>query len=218
MALKMPMYATIDVENRDQAANCSTGFRSEVVLKGANLGGLAVTSDAYRLPDYKRHPLYVFGVQPYALKLRLHVAVVGGQIVAATRPEVLRQAIDASLAPPKAGRRPASSSSASIARARPRLRRLPTLLGGEGPGGLPSEHQLVGQSAQLYGVPMDGRPRLSEAKYGVRYFCPDDGQYRFDAERNQVVCTVHGNREDSQQSRCPKARPRSAGSSRASTK
>jgi hypothetical protein len=52
---------------------------------------------------------------------------------------------------------------------------------------------------QLYGAPMDEIPRLSEAKYGVYYFCPDGGQYRFEPEHNEVVCTVHGNREHSRQ-------------------
>ncbi len=46
---------------------------------------------------------------------------------------------------------------------------------------------------------MDEVARLSEAKYGVRYFCPDGGQYTFDADRSQVVCSVHGNREHSRQ-------------------
>jgi hypothetical protein len=56
---------------------------------------------------------------------------------------------------------------------------------------------------QLYGVPMEQISRLSEAKYGVHYFCPDDGQYCFDAEHNEVVCTVHGNREHSHQEPLP---------------
>ena len=28
---------------------------------------------------------------------------------------------------------------------------------------------------------------------------PDNGQYDYDAERNQVICSVHGNREHSRQ-------------------
>ena len=38
----------------------------------------------------------MFSVQVYAVKLRLHVAVVGDQITVATKPEVLRQVIDGS--------------------------------------------------------------------------------------------------------------------------
>jgi len=40
--------------------------------------------------------------------------------------------------------------------------------------------------------------RLSDAKYGVTYFCPD-GEYRYDRERDQVSSTVYGNREDARQ-------------------
>jgi hypothetical protein len=51
----------------------------------------------------------------------------------------------------------------------------------------------------LYDIPVEEVPRLADAKYGVRFFCPDHGQYRFDAETNQVSCSVHGNRRQSQQ-------------------
>ena len=57
----------------------------------------------------------------------------------------------------------------------------------------------IGNLCELYDVPANQVARLSEAKYGVRYFCPDGGRYAFDAQRNQVVCSVHGNREHSRQ-------------------
>ena len=52
---------------------------------------------------------------------------------------------------------------------------------------------------KLYDAPIGKIPELSEAKYGVRYYCPDNGDYSFDAELNQIVCSVHGNREHSRQ-------------------
>jgi hypothetical protein len=52
---------------------------------------------------------------------------------------------------------------------------------------------------KLYEVPVAEVPRLAEAKYGVRYFCPEHGTYEFDGKRDQVVCSVHGNRQDSRQ-------------------
>lgn len=56
---------------------------------------------------------------------------------------------------------------------------------------------------KLYDAPLEEVPRLSEAKYGVRYRCPDHGEYRFDASRDQVFCSVHGNRERSRRSPHP---------------
>ena len=47
--------------------------------------------------------------------------------------------------------------------------------------------------AKLYDAPLDEVDRLSEAKYGVRYFCPEHGRYEFDAAHDMVVCSVHGN-------------------------
>jgi hypothetical protein len=60
---------------------------------------------------------------------------------------------------------------------------------------------------KLYGTPIAEVPQLSEAKYGVTYFCPDHGVYSFDAERNQVLCSVHGNREESRQLRLDGRKP-----------
>ena len=91
MALKMPVYATIDVESRDQAAKLLQQLSQRVLLQGTDLVGLRLSADAYRLPDYKGHPLYVFGVELYAVKLRLHVAVVGDQLVVATKPGLLAE-------------------------------------------------------------------------------------------------------------------------------
>ena len=53
--------------------------------------------------------------------------------------------------------------------------------------------------AKLYDTPIDDVPRLAEAKYGVRYFCPEHGVYEYDAAHDMVVCSVHGNRADSKQ-------------------
>jgi hypothetical protein len=34
---------------------------------------------------------------------------------------------------------------------------------------------------------------------GVRQFCPDHGSYLFDRGKDQVMCSVHGNRQESRQ-------------------
>jgi len=203
-AVKMPVYMTIDVENRDQAAKLIEQLSQHVVLQGTNLGGLRLSADAYRLPDYKGHPLYVFGVELYAIKLRLHVAVVGDQIVVATKPDLLREVIDASIAedgrPPDAAHMLVRFNRRGLKRAYDDVQlyweeKARTACNRN----ISSIYNLV----NLYGVKIDDVPRLSEAKYGVRYFCPDDGDYRFDAEQNQVVCSVHGDREQSRQNPRP---------------
>jgi hypothetical protein len=48
-------------------------------------------------------------------------------------------------------------------------------------------------------VPIEEVPRLAEAKYGVRYFCPDHGVYGWNDRADDVVCSVHGNRQHSRQ-------------------
>jgi len=199
-ATKLPVYVTIDVENRESAARLLEQLSQQIFLKKEDLAGIPTTLDAYRLPDYKGHAIYVFSAQVYAMKIRLHAALVGDQLVAATKPEVLHQVIDA--AEEKETRPPAPAH-------------LLVRLNRRGLGRLHDEFQLywaekariacehnigsIYNLYKLYNTPIDQIPRLSDAKYGVRYFCPDHGEYAYDAQRDRVVCSVHGNREQARQ-------------------
>jgi len=198
-AASMPVYATVDVENRDSATRLLERLARQIFLKRNDLAGMQTRLDAYRLPDYRQHAVYVFSGQVYAVKLRLHVALVGDQLVAATKPEILRQAIDAG-----------AGDETNPAEAHVLLRVNRRAL-----GDLYDDVELywaeksriachrniisIYNLAKLYETPMEEIPRLSNAKYGVRYFCPDHGDYAFEPERDRVVCSVHGNREASRQ-------------------
>ena len=50
----------------------------------------------------------------------------------------------------------------------------------------------------LYGASVDEVDAISDAKYGVTYYCPD-GEYKYDAERDRVYSTAYGNREEALQ-------------------
>ena len=50
----------------------------------------------------------------------------------------------------------------------------------------------------LYGVSIEEVDTISNAKYGVTYFSPD-GQYQYDAERDNIYSTAYGNREQAWQ-------------------
>ncbi|MBN2475599.1 MAG: hypothetical protein JXB62_13385 [Pirellulales bacterium] len=201
MAIKLPVYVTLEVENPESAARLLEQLSQQIFLKQSTLlPGIQTVMDAYRLPDYKEHAMYVFSGQLYAVKVRLHVALVGDRLVAATKPEILREVIDVAGAN--------ETQTPTEAHMLWRFNR-------GGLGRLHDDAQLywaeksrvachrniisIYNLRKLYGTPIDEIPRLSEAKYGVRYFCPDHGEYSFDAERNQIVCSVHGNREDSRQ-------------------
>ena len=101
----LPSYASIEVEDRDKAARLLEQLTGNLFLQKGQTLGLPKSLDAYRLPEYKNHTPYVLSFQIYAIKVRLHVAVVGNQLVAATRPEVLREVIDAAAEPFGQGRR-----------------------------------------------------------------------------------------------------------------
>lgn len=197
---KMPTYVSIDVEDRDKAARLLEQLAAKIFLQRGNLSGLPTALDVYRLPDYKKHALYVLSLQVYAFKVRLHVALVGNQLVAATRPEILREVIDASTVP----------EAAEPAKAHLLLR-----LNRRGLGKLHDDMQLywsekarlachrnaisISNLVKLYEAPLTEVPRLAESKYGVVYFCPDHGTYEWNDRLDQVQCTVHGNRQSSRQ-------------------
>ncbi len=200
MSTNLPVYVTIDFEDRQKAERLVTQFAERIFLKQGNLGPLPTTLDAYRLPDYKEHPMYVLDGQVYALTLRLHIALVGDQFVLATRPEVLREVIDASRNEPNPDAVKAHLLVRFNRRGLDRLRDNVEMYWAEKARRACHRNIMsIYNLHKLYHAPVGDIPELSQAKYGVRYFCPDNGEYSFDSERNQVVCSVHGNREHSRQ-------------------
>lgn len=56
-------------------------------------------------------------------------------------------------------------------------------------------HNLI----QLYDVPIHQVNSLADAKYGVTYFCPGGGEYKYDPATDQVYSTLYGNRRNARQ-------------------
>ena len=192
---------SIDVEDRDKAARLLEQLSTQIILRGGDLLGLATKLDAYRLPDYKQHAVYVVSYQIHAIKLRLHLALVGNQLVAATKPETLRQVIDAAARPPAEAPVEAHMLLRLNRRAIDRLADDLDLYWAEKTR-LACHRNTISMYnlLTLYDVPIEQVSRLSDAKYGVTYFCPDGGAYTYDAKRDQVECSVHGNRQQARQS------------------
>nr|WP_143547728.1 hypothetical protein [Rhodopirellula sp. SM50] len=200
LTANMPVYATIDVENNEKAERLLEQFSRKAFLTGGHVGPLPSKFDAYRLPNYRDHEMYVLSARLHAVALRLHIALVNDQLVLATKPEILREVIDA--------RSNAPSQEPSQAQLMFRLNRqaLDKLqddvhLHWAEKSRLACHRNIISihNFHQLYDAPIDQIATLSEAKYGIRYFCPEDGEYSFDEGSSQVVCSVHGNRESSRQ-------------------
>jgi hypothetical protein len=197
---RLPAYLTIDVEDRDKAARLLEQLAAKIFLQKGNLLGLPTTLDAYRLPDYRKHPMYVLTYQVHALKIRLHVALVDNQLVAATKPEVVREIIDAATNPKV---QPPIQAHLLLRLNQRALNRLAqeVQLYWEEKARLACHRNTISiyNLLTLYEVPMQDVPRLAEAKYGVRYFCPDHGVYGWNDKADEVLCSVHGNRQHSRQ-------------------
>lgn len=200
MATGMPIYATIDVNQPEKAQRLLELMSREVFLQNQPRAFVATRLDGYRLPDYKDHAVYVFSIQAHAVKLRLHVALVGDQLVAATKPGTLREVIDA------AGIETSESAPSGHMLVRFNRRALAKMY---------DEVQmywaeksrlachrntiLMYNLHRLYQTPMDKVPELAKVKYGIRPYCPDHGEYSLDGDSDRCVCSVHGNREFSRQ-------------------
>jgi hypothetical protein len=199
-ATNLPVYFTVDVEDRDKANRLLEMLSSRIFLKKGELFTLPTALDAYRLPDYKNHAMYVLSFQLYVVKVRLHVALVGDQLVGATKPHILKEVIDAA-----AVKEPGKPADAHLL-LRWNRRALKLLaddvqLYWEEKARLACHRNIMSIQllAQLYDTPIAQVDRLSEAKYGVTYYCPDHGAYGWDSRRDQVMCSVHGNRQFSRQ-------------------
>jgi hypothetical protein len=196
----LPSYVTIDVEDRDKAARLLELLSTKVVLKKSNFFGMQTALDAYRLPDYKGHARHVLTYQIHALKVRLHVALVGNRLVAATRPGTLREVIDAAEAK---GVEKAPTAHTMLRLNRKGLDRLrePLQLYWEERSRSACHYNIMSVQtlSRLYDAPLEKVNRLADAKYGVTYFCPDGGTYGWNDRGGQVACNVHGNRQQSRQ-------------------
>jgi hypothetical protein len=198
-ATHLPTCFTMEVDDRDKAARLLELLTQKIPLKKEKFLTLPASLDAYRLPDYKSHAHYVFGFQLHVFKMRLHVALVGRQLVAATKADVLKEVIDAAETPANNGRQAQILMRLNV-RALNRLADNFQLSWSEKArlachGNTISIHNLL----KLYDVPIGEVPRLAESIAGVRYFCPDHGVYEYDAKRDQVLCSVHGNRMNPRQ-------------------
>jgi hypothetical protein len=200
-ATQLPTAFTIEVEDTDKASRLLESLTQKIPLKKEKLFTVDTDFDAYRLPDYKKHPHYVFTFQVHVFKMRLHVSLVGKHLLAATKADVLKEAIDAAEAPPAKDVRQNHMLLRLNFRALDRVTDNLQLSWSERARlACHSNTITIHNLLKLYDVPIEEVPKLAEAISGVRYFCPDHGVYEYDAKRDQVMCTVHGNRLSSRQS------------------
>lgn len=200
LTANMPVYATIDIESTEKGQRLLEQFSQKAFLRGGRLGPLPTKIDAYRLPDYRQHEIYVLSARLHAVAVRLHMTLVDDQLVLATKPEILKEVIDASAAESTEDQPVAHLMLRLNRRALDRLQDDVQLHWAE-KSRLACHRNIISiyNFHQLYDAPIDQIANLSEAKYGIRYFCPDSGEYSYDTGSSQIVCSVHGNRESSRQ-------------------
>lgn len=195
-----PAYLAIDVDDQEKSDRFLEMLTSRVFLQDSgSLGPLDSKLDSYRLPDYKEHSISVVTYRLYAIRLRLYLAAVGNQLIAATEPGILREVIDASLQQVA----PRTVEGQLAVQIRPKAMKefredLRVYWEEHARKASHSNIMPIYTLLNLYGVPIDEVGSLSDAKYGVTYFCPD-GEYVYDEATRQVTSTVYGNRQNARQ-------------------
>src|SRR5262249_29262276 len=66
-ATEVPTYFSVDVEDRDKAARLLELLTQRIPLQRGKLLTVSTAMDAYRLPDYKKHAVYVLSFRLHAL-------------------------------------------------------------------------------------------------------------------------------------------------------
>ena len=200
MATGMPVYATIDVDNPEKAKRLLELLSKEIFLQGGSAGMVPTQLDGYRLPDYKGQAIYVFSIQLHAAKIRLHVSLVDGQLVAATKPNTLHEVIDASKKDAPDASVPGHMMVRFNRRALDAMYDEVQMYWAE-KSRLACHRNtiLIYNLHKLYGIAPKEVPDLAKVKYGIRPYCPDHGMYSMDKNSDRCTCSVHGNREFSRQ-------------------
>ncbi|MEQ9411497.1 MAG: hypothetical protein RIK87_27530 [Fuerstiella sp.] len=198
-AAAAPVYIGLDVEDQEKADRFLQMLSSRIFLHQQDFGEIGAAIDAYQLPAYKDHQIYVVSYRVYAARIRFYLAAVGDQLVAATEPYVLKQVIDAASDDPGprevSGQTAFRINTAAMKKLKDDLREY-----WEERYRRASHRNVmpIYTLIHLYNVSVDEVDAISDAKYGVTYFCPD-GEYKYDADRDRVYSTAYGNREEAWQ-------------------
>jgi len=203
LATSLPAYVEIEVRDPDRARKFLELVTARLFLSAGRFLGLETAVDAYRLPDYKGYVNYVVVLRWYAAQVRVHVALVGDRLVAATTAAALREVIDAA---EEAGGTTTGEpvhlrlrlDFAALQRFRDNLE---SHWAERARVACHNNIMSIYTLKTLYGIPVEQVNDMADAKYGVTYFCPAGGTYLYDPQTDQVSCSVHGNRRYATQQR-----------------
>lgn len=199
-ATSLPTYVTIEVRDGERAQRFLDLATSRVLLRDDRVWIFDTECDAYRLPDYKQHANYVLSFRLYALKLRIYVSLVHNRLVAATTLDTLQRVIDATEHPaPDRGDEAQMMMQLNLASLHEFKGDLEQYWAEGARRACHDNIMSIYNLMSLYQVAPAEVDRLSESKYGVTYYCPEGGTYQYDAGRDEVLCSVHGNRQHSRQ-------------------
>jgi hypothetical protein len=218
-SIDAPIYLSVPVEDVRIVDNFLEQL-DKVLAKASRTpmgnGFFTVETDFYLLPGADQQ-VRCFAIGAFGFRFRFFAARVDQALYIASQPFVLSDLIQQSAAKPQTRREvPADTSAHLLVRVRPENwdRILADYRLGWAEGNRRSCLNNLGPLTGLgraYGQPANQLIHLASERYGVRYFCPEGGQYQWvpaDAGSGvggpgSVCCTIHGSAAEPSQPMTP---------------
>jgi hypothetical protein len=194
-SINLPIYATIDLKDQAQAkAIIREGLKTSERMLAAEGGG-EVALEHYAAESYMGHEVNTIAWRLFFIKFRLHYATANNCLVVSTKRYVLEHVLD------ELDRRHGALGDEETANLRIDIQ--PQAFGLLRPAVRTGWQERMRDAClkniepvraliENYGATPETLEAISRRVTGVTMRCPAGGEYRYDAKREMVYCTVHG--------------------------
>lgn len=187
-ALNLPTYASVQVTDRAQAERALPYLLNIVPYEYRRDG---TGFETYTLEPHRGTNIHVYSFSLFFARLRLYAAVVGDQLVIASRRNIVEDLIDRPTAPPSA-----STASMELSIYRTAFREIEPIVSQGYQEDLRHACQanlaLADTLLDLSGVLSRDLRSAAFSLRGYDPYCPSGGAYVTDPAYRRAVCTVHG--------------------------
>jgi len=200
MALNFPLYVSVGVTDPAAAERVLSYTAARLARQRPRGGGFDFRVLVYRVEPYRGRKIHVVEGVIGPVRFRGFISILGYEAYLTPRLSVLKKLIDlaeegqaaeaqdrgpwgnvALVIRPKAWRKVKDDFQLAWA-ATAREACISNL----------DELQVLFKYFSDIGMPIE---KVAEKADGTRYFCPEGGEYQYDAEKNLVACTVHGTKQ-----------------------
>jgi hypothetical protein len=195
-AINLPVYAVLDLKDEELAKTIVRQLLASWTAKSMGQGarrGQEFGVEQYASDKHNKHTVNTISVRLFVIKLRLHWSIAKGRMVISTKRPVLERVLDAL---DNTDRKEAKGNVHLDIRPRAYDKLLPTAQAGWQER---TRRACVNNLLPMYELNTcyratgDAVATTARRVHGEVPYCPSGGKYTYDALRNTIYCTVHGN-------------------------